>query len=179
MTARAALLLGVTLLAGCITARPTLHPGYMLGADGQGVVVGRMERVDREGGPLLVGDALLASLGEQKFPVIHENTGETYWVQCEPGGQLSDFYVALPAGRYRMDAWLDSDFSELVRIRFDVPEGRAIYVGTLRYRGAYVWPTTRGEWTVVDDSALTIVAFRARFPAIAPVEVSLARITPD
>ena len=84
-------MLSAVLLTGCATTVETLPSKYTLGASDHAVVVGRIET------PVWRYD----SVGLRSFTATHETTANVYHAECDERGGGSDFYVALPPGRYR------------------------------------------------------------------------------
>jgi hypothetical protein len=107
------MLIGIA-LGGCVTPVGTISAGHSLDASGESVVVGRV--------------ALTAE---------HETSGKTYTITCDARGFISDFYVAVPAGRYRISkaatAYLVSHFQAV----FEVAPRDVVYVGTFQFTGGW------------------------------------------
>jgi hypothetical protein len=152
--------------AGCTgaTSVSSIAPGYSAGVTGDAVVVGRIEMVRADGTALMPLPAVL--IGRMTLLVQSEGTAAAYEIRCDIAGVLSDFYVALPPGRYRLVEWKGGNFQAQVRGGFDVPSRPAVYVGTLRFTGG-AWPFwQRGAWSTVDAFDGTVGAFRARHPDV-------------
>ena len=156
-----ALVLALTGCAGTTTVS-SIEPGYSAGATGDAVVVGRIEMVRADGTALMPLPAML--IGRMTLQLQSERTAVAYEIRCDVAGVLSDFYVALPPGRYRLVEWKGGNFQAQVRGGFEVPARPAVYVGTLRFTGE-AWPRwQRGSWSTVDAFDGTVGAFRARYP---------------
>jgi len=164
--AAVALILGFAGCAGATTVG-SIPPGYSAGATGATgatVVVGRIEMVRADGGALMPLPSWL--IGKMTLLVQSERTAEEYRISCDASGLLSDFYVALPPGRYRLVEWKGGQYGSKVAGRLDVPARPAVYVGTLRFTGGD-WPGwQRGSWSVLDAFDRSVGGFRERHPDI-------------
>jgi len=161
----AAILLVGFALGGCATFVGTIPGGLSLDASDESVVVGRVEMVRLDGQPLLSG---LALLGRMSLMAEHETSRKTYVIECDTRGLLSDFYVSLPSGRYRITGWKTVNLDLALKAWFDVPRREVVYVGTLRFTGTAILPIFwyTGFWLVVDSSENTLRSFRERFPQL-------------
>jgi hypothetical protein len=165
-------------LAGCATTAGTLSSGHTLDASGESVVIGRVEMV-RDGKPVTPAPDLL--VGRMSLAAEHDTSGKTYVIECDTRGFLSDFYVSLPPGRYRITGWKSANLGMKLQASFDVAPRQVVYVGTLRYTPTAIHPLlcqAAGVWTVVDGSADTLRSFRERFPQLQqPAAKSLMSVT--
>jgi len=153
------------LLAGCVTKAGTIDPQFRLGESDISIVIGRMEAVralDSRSDDL---NKILK--GTMVLTVVHEALDKTYEIKTADSDFGSDFYVALPPGRYRITKWSNSALESRLRGWFDVPPRRVVYIGTLRWsdRGPD-FLSRRGRWTLHDDTEEVSSRFRGRFPAV-------------
>lgn len=167
MKPAAAVLLLAFALGGCATPTRTIPSGHSLDASDESVVVGRVEMVQRDGQP--VTPALAWLVGRMSLTAEHEASRKVYVIECDTRGFLSDFYVSLPAGRYRVTGWKSSNEGLGLQAFFDVAPRQVVYVGTLRFTPTSILPRLFwqvGVWTVVDGSEDTLRSFRERFPQL-------------
>lgn len=167
MKRTAAFLLFALALGGCATAVGTIPAEHNLQSSDESVVVGRVEMVRPDGQPWAWGPALL--VGRMSLTAEHESSRKTYAIGCDSRGFLSDFYVSLPAGRYRITTWESRVLGLYAQIHawFDVVPQQMVYVGTLRFTGGEgLFSAHLGRWTVIDDSESTLRSFRERFPQL-------------
>lgn len=165
MKRTATVLVVVLALTGCAATVGTIPAGHSLQASAESVVVGRVEIVRPDGQPLTPAPALL--VGRMSLTAENETSTKTYAITCDTRGFLSDFYVSLPPGRYRIQRWESANLTTQVQAWFDVVPRQVVYVGTLRFTGGaggLSWQS--GRWTVIDDSK-SLQAFRERFPQLA------------
>lgn len=147
-------------MSGCATMLTTIPPDHALGPGHESVAIGRVT-LDLENPP----HRSFANLGRMKLTVTNEATGKAYAVFCDRIGLDSEFYVALPPGRYRfVSVHAMNVVSELPPGRFEVASGHVQYVGTIRFQGTSAGGG--GRWYVDDESDMTIKAFRERYPRI-------------
>lgn len=150
---------------GADTTVATIPAGYSLGVAAESVVVGRVEIVRPDGQPLTPAPNLL--VGRMGLTIESETDGKSYAISCDTRGFLSDFYVSLPAGRYRIVKWNSAAMSSQVQAWFEVGPRQVVYAGTLRFTGGgSIVDWASGGWTVVDASERTLRSFRERFPQL-------------
>jgi len=160
-----ALLLCALTLAGCATSVGTIPAEHTLQGTEESVVVGRVEMVRPDGQPLTPAPAIF--VGRMSLTVVHQGSGKTYAIGCDTRGFISDFYVSLPAGRYRLTKWESANLHTDLRGAFEVAPRQVVYVGTLRFTGGGTMFTWQGgAWAVIDGPDSTLRSFRERFPQI-------------
>lgn len=148
---------------GCATSAGTISARQCLDASGESVVVGRVAMVKPDGRPLTPAPRLL--VGRVSLKVEHQTTGRKYAITCDARGFISDFFVSLPPGRYRVVKAATANLVSHFDGGFEVPEGQVAYLGTFRFMGGSgLFDWQRGEWDVVDEPEATMPAFRERFP---------------
>lgn len=177
-----ALVLAVALTtAGCISQARSISPEFQPSAEAPTVVIGRIEMLQRDGRPLSEARMLKRHMtGRLTLLVEHEQTGRKFNVTGADSGAMTDFYVSIPPGRYRVSQVWIRDLETIVRASFDVPPAPVVYVGTLRFVGDEVtsWGFTRarGRWSVEDTGDTVARRFRERHPRLtSPVIPSLMR----
>ena len=181
MKRTAAFLLFALALGGCATAVGTIPAEHNLQSSDESVVVGRVEMVTPDGQPWAPGPAFI--VGRMSLTAEHESSQKTYAIGCDSRGFLSDFYVSLPAGRYRITKWESRVLGLYAQVQawFDVVPRQVVYIGTLRFTGGEgVFSRHLGGWTLIDGSESTLRSFRERFPQLQQTVVkSLVRFGGD
>lgn len=157
------MLMGVA-FGGCATSVGTIAAGHNLDTSGESVVVGRVEIVKADGRPLTPAPDLL--VGRVSLTAKHETSGKTYMIDCDARGFISDFYVSLPVGRYRIIKAATSNLVSHFRASFEVAAREVAYVGTFRFTGGSGLNWQSGAWEVVDEPEATLPAFRERYPQL-------------
>lgn len=172
-------LCAIVLLAGCAGRAETLAQNYRLGDAGTSVVIGRIESVRA---PDSTSDDLNKILkGRSVLELMQDGPEIPYSIKTADDDYGSDFYVALPPGRYRITGWRNGALQSSLRGYFEVPSNSVVYIGTLRWndRGRD-FISRRGQWTFHDETEAVAERFRARFPAIgAPIRKSLITGKPE
>lgn len=173
------LVLLVLALGGCATTVATIPAGHTLGETGESVAIGRVEIVRPDGRPLTPAPDVF--VGRMALTVENETNGRSYVISCDARGFLSDFYVSLPSGRYRITQWNSAGLNSGIEAWFEVGPRQVVYVGTLRFTGGGNIVSWRsGAWTVVDASESTLRSFRERFPQLQEAAAkSLMRMGPE
>ena len=178
MTRTGTLLCLAALLAGCAGRAEPVVGGDRLGDAGTSIVIGRIESVRA---PDSRSDDLNKILkGRSVLELMQDGPEVPYSIKTADDDYGSDFYVALPPGRYRIVGWRNGALRSRMGGWFDVPPGSVVYIGTLRWndRGRD-FISRRGKWTFHDEADAVYERFRARFPSIgAPVTKSLITSKP-
>jgi uncharacterized lipoprotein YmbA len=165
------LVLGLT---GCAFTNKlqTIPASFSVEGKEESVVIGRMITVH---GTFLGAKPLnfFDRLSSMELTVGNETTGKIFIVVCDQSGSDSNFYVALPPGRYRLAELRRSSgerqFQEAVAKvvftsppigRFEVGKGQVIYIGTLKleYRGFL------HNWQVENEYEDVVKSFHERYP---------------
>ena len=144
------------------------------------MVVGRVELVWAKNGEGL-WNAPLPALnflrGDRlRIKAKNERTGRTFNIAALDKGPTSDFNVALPYGRYRVEEVWTEALKTPLKATFDVPRSGAVYIGTLRFSGyqpsfgqrLLTMTMARGRWYVVNNADEVIQRFRERHPQLTP-----------
>ncbi len=148
-------------------------------------MIGRVDVLDDKGKPLWSPDAIdwLRYRLAIRLKIADEG-GNTYWIPGVDRGGVTDFYVTLPPGRYRITELSTFDLHAKLPGTFDVPTDPVVYIGTLRFVGRdgsfaerMVGRYASGGWMIVDTGSSVVDRFRQRYPrATEPVVSSLMRL---
>jgi hypothetical protein len=167
------------LALGCAGSHASIPPGYTLPDSSTGVANVRIEYVDGDGKPLSTMAGAGGLIGSNQIPLhwTREGSGESFDLEPVNDGTSSDFYVALPAGHYRMVHVTGSAFNERwYVIRFAVQPGVVTYAGMLRFRSGG-FDKGRQEFTPYDEYPAAVERFRASHPELAgEVQKSLLQL---
>lgn len=123
------LFLALLALAGCAPSSiPSIAPGYAPTDSSTGILFLRVEGLDADGVPESPpGNRHLVRL-------VREATGDSELYAAESEGPSSDFYLALPAGWYRMVFATGYGFTEhWYVLRLPVKAGAVSYSGMIRF----------------------------------------------
>jgi hypothetical protein len=168
----------LALLGACAQTRSTIPPGYALTDSNTGVVIVRVEYVDGSGKPLPTMAGGGGLIGPNRIPMswTREGGGQSFDLEPVNEGSASDFYVALPAGVYRMVHVSGVGFNERwYVIRFSVEPGVVTYAGMLRFKSGLL--KGRQEFTPYDEYDAAVARFRASHSALgSDVRKSLLRL---
>ena len=154
------LLLACLALAACApTAVPSIQRGYAWSDSTTGVLFLRVESLDHGGAPESPpGNRELVRL-------VREATGDSELYAAESDGAASDFYLALPAGDYRMVLPTGAGFSERWYVlRFHVEGGAVSYAGMIRF---YHRMYRLERFTPYDEYPAAVERIRASHPELA------------
>jgi len=183
MTTRWTLPWIVILLAGCAGHAGTLTSEYRLGDGDTAVVIGRMEAMRApDSRSVSLTDGLKGRGVLSVMQHAADGSEVPYAIKTADEDYGSDFYVALPPGRYRIVGWQHGEFEARLNGWFDVPPRGVVYIGTLRWndRGRDGLLSRRGRWTLHDELDEVAARFRARFPAVdAVVRRSFITVKPS
>ena len=161
-------------LAGCAFTNKvqTIPASFSVEGKEESVVIGRMIT---DHGTLFGAKPLgfFDRLSSMELLVGNEATGKIVIMVCDQSGSDSNFYVALPPGRYRLAKLLRSSgsrqFEQTEKTlvftsppigRFEAGSGQVMYIGTLKleYRGFLE------NWQVKDEYDDMVKPFRERYP---------------
>ncbi len=170
-------------LGGCVTSVTSIPPDYSLGAKEEAIVIGRVS-IELWVKPLEFFDRL----NSIALVVRNVTTGKDYTIHCDQRGSESDFYVALPYGRYSLlrvekgNMQITGSASHLFEVRKD----QIAYLGTLKfvYRGQGAGDIIRDAiWGLgsmplqsltIDETDKTLKSFREKYPQVSqPIEKRL------
>ena len=183
MTTRWTLPWIVILLAGCAGHAGTLTSEYRLGDGDTAVGIGRMEAMRApDSRSVSLTDGLKGRGVLSVMQHAADGSEVPYAIKTADEDYGSDFYVALPPGRYRIVGWQHGEFEARLNGWFDVPPRGVVYIGTLRWndRGRDGLLSRRGRWTLHDELDEVAARFRARFPAVdAVVRRSFITVKPS
>jgi hypothetical protein len=179
-------------LTACVTPVRSIPSDFRPAAESGTIVLGRVEIVWADSGEGLWKNLETPGLqflrgDRMQLAVEHERTGRKYNIGAVDMGPLSDFYVPLPQGRYRLEQIWTSHLKFPVKATIDVPTVPAVYVGTLRFAGhrtsfgeRLLLTMARGRWTVEDTSDAVVARFRRHYPRltdpVVPAPVTFAAI---
>jgi hypothetical protein len=157
-----ALLMVVTVLAGCGVLRP--QPIDV--AAGQRVVLGRI-------------DLSAMDVNQGILEVFRQDGAYNRELAIDPGA--GEFAVGMPPGRYRIvrfrglkDGRTPTDYIRYLNVGFDVGDEPAVYIGTLRMHSGF-GVTVRA--TVVDEMEATLRVLRSRYSDV-PATATRALMIP-
>jgi len=159
----------VILLAGCAGHTGTVTSEYRLGDGDTAVVIGRMEAMRApDSRSVSLTDRLKGRGVLSVMQHAADGSEVPYAIKTADEDYGSDFYVALPPGRYRIIGWQHGEFEARLNGWFEVPPRGVVYIGTLRWndRGRDGFLSRRGRWTLHDELAEVAARFHEKFPAI-------------
>jgi hypothetical protein len=97
--------------------------------------------------------------------VIHQSSGETYQIVCEPGGRDGRFFAPLPAGKYRVRKWSKGKDVRKMSESFEVRADQIGYIGTLIwFRGFFT--AVQGNLLVEDDFEEEAELLKKNYPDV-------------
>src|SRR2546425_6712633 len=177
--ARICLLLSMLTITGCVAP---VHP---LPADFKShegaVVVGRIEVIRISSGEPYWKTPTFFVTQKDFFNLVIERDGtgrKQTFVTATPGA-VSDFYLTLPPGRYRLHEISTPTLSFPLNAVFEVPRAGAVYIGTLRFSGddarygtGLLMLMARGRWSIEDTSEPILRRLHRRYPQVTDSVVS-------
>jgi len=165
-------------LTGCAIANKlqTIPASFSIEGEEESVVIGR---VIFDPGTLfgMKPIGFFDRLDKMELMVGNETTGKIFIVVCDQSGSDSNFYVALPPGKYRLAKWQKGSggweaqsqedrekgvFTSPPMGRFEVGKSQVIYIGMLRLN----WRGFLDTWQVENEYEDAVKSFRERYPQI-------------
>lgn len=161
-------------LTSCATTLHSIPTNYAMGTNEESVVIGHVA-IDLSGGSAIKPIGFFDRLSNIQVAVANETTGKSYEIVCDLAGSDSDFYVALPAGGYRITKIKKAQLESSPPGRFTVGNGQVIYIGTLKFAGAGLGTSIAasmgssgarlsGNWLVEDEYPVAVKSFREKYP---------------
>lgn len=177
--ARICVLLSMLAITGCAAPLHTL-PADFKSHEGA-VVVGRIEVIrTSSGAPYWKAPTFFVTQKDFFNLVIErDGTGHKQTFATATPGAVSDFYLTLPPGRYRLHEISTPTLSFPLNAVFEVPRAGAVYIGTLRFSGddtrygtGLLMLMARGRWSIEDTSEPVLRRFQQRYPQLTDAVVS-------